>query len=1115
MVLATLVVGGAPSSASAATTSYDDKAQFLAETGATSATGTLPNLGATASPVTLGSVTLDSQANLTCPDCNIYVGPDWVPQIPGNDIAINGDESFDVKTAGPVTAIGFDFVEPSDPAACAAPCVESTFTLTLKSGATTVGSFTFSPKNDALLFVGVSSTTPFDKLEVRETVGGIDDEFFGQVYTAGAPVEAPQADQPEPPQPDQPPVVTSVTPAVQPKMGGVGVLTAAVAGKADRLEWDLRGDSTPEVVSAEGQTSVRFRLLPGANRVTVRAVGPAGAGPAVTTTVAGPAKPGGLLGRMASELLKRPPVDAAGPIDGLVKLPGPISLKRICFSGPTTIRSANLDIVGSCLAPINSLDDIPAAERGVVERLGKALNIPLEPETLDKALGLADAYIGFNHVSVNGVSLYPKDGAAIIIAPKLNAIASSNAMLRVGDLRLANKPDFLINTAARTWGAIPLGSFARLPSSPLKALGKLSFVGDVNVKLLPANGALPGAAQVTAKLRLPEAFKVGAFDAEAGVVLRATAAQGLILDQARIGPIKANVGALNIKDLQLTYTRHPSGSEVWEGYGGACIPIGYCLEMGPRNGGVKFVNGALNFAGANLTFKPPGIPVFPSVALEKINFGLGFDPTRFVGGGRLTVMQLLAVDGNLVMAFPTASQPFTLYRNEVGGGFPPHFYGTQYTRATFGVNAEAFLRVPVLGELKLANAYVLYEFPGYVAFGGGVGLDLGPLWLGGGVDGEFNFTNGLFNLGGRVNICLDVGIDDICGGASAIISSRGIGACIEAGVHIGAGVRYRPYKFFIWPFDGCRWSIFKEPNVRGARVSAATREIRIERGDPSRAIELSGVDGAPRVRVTGPDGQSLDGSAEGGLVERGSLRIIRSEPYKLTVIGLQDPEPGVYRIEPLAGSAAVTSVREASDQPRAKATVRVLGTQTNRILAYDVRRRAAQRVTFTEVMPSGLTRTIGTVTGGGRGRLRFSPAPGPGMRRIEAQFELAGLPAEELTVAHFRPPSPNLARPARLRVRRAGTSLRVTWAPVPGAARYEVVITGSSGLQRIVRTRGQATTVKGVAQSTAGAVSVRAVASLRVGQPVSARFHATAPRKTRFGPLPRCRGKGTLVCSSR
>ena len=46
-----------------------------------------------------------------------------------------------------------------------------------------------------------------------------------------------------------------------------------------------------------------------------------------------------------------------------------------------------------------------------------------------------------------------------------------------------------------------------------------------------------------------------------------------------------------------------------------------------------------------------------------------------------------------------------------------------------------------------------------------------------------------------------------------------------------------------------------------------------------------------------------------------------------------------------------------------------------------------------------------------------------GVHRVEAQFELAGVQAERLTVARFTPPSPRLARPARVTVRRRGALL--------------------------------------------------------------------------------------------
>jgi hypothetical protein len=233
-----------------------------------------------------------------------------------------------------------------------------------------------------------------------------------------------------------------------------------------------------------------------------------------------------------------------------------------------------------------------------------------------------------------------------------------------------------------------------------------------------------------------------------------------------------------------------------------------------------------------------------------------------------------------------------------------------------------------------------------------------------------------------------------------------------------------------------------------------------------------------------------------------SLRIIRSESTKLTVVGLQDPPAGTYRIEPLAGSPAVARIAEAQDAPDARVTARVSGSGSSRVLSYDIVRRPGQKVTFTEIAGNA-RRSIGTVNGGGRGRLRFSPAPGRGVRSIEAQFELNGLPAERKIVARFAPPAARLARPARLRVRRVGTSLRVSWASVVGAATYEVVTTTTGAGQRTRRTRGRSLTLRGLSKSSSGRVTVRAVAPLRQGAPAGARFPGhCAPSDALQSPAP-------------
>jgi hypothetical protein len=298
--------------------------------------------------------------------------------------------------------------------------------------------------------------------------------------------------------------------------------------------------------------------------------------------------------------------------------------------------------------------------------------------------------------------------------------------------------------------------------------------------------------------------------------------------------------------------------------------------------------------------------------------------------------------------------------------------------------------------------------------------------------------------------------------------------------------------------------------VRAAQAGVHTVVIGPDRA--SRAIELEGASEAPRVQVTGPGRQSLDSPGGSGLATSGALRIIRQESTRLTAVGLQDPRPGRYRIEPLAGAAPPVKIGEAEDPRDARVSARVAGRGSRRVLAYDIRRRPGQVITFIEVSGS-TSRAIGTVNGGGRGTLRFSPAPGTGRRRIEVQFELAGLPAERKTVARFAPPGARLARPARLRVRRRGTALRVTWARVPEAGAYRVVATPSGGAQKTIRTRARSVTVRAIAKSSSGRVSVQPVGRLREGPAASARFRATARRRTRFGPLPRCRGTTRFVCA--
>jgi len=168
---------------------FDDKRTFLSSTGATRASGPIPPLGNVGStPTTVRGVTFFSNNGLWFgvvgePEIN------WTRLLPGHEIAINSFENLDVSFAAPVYSYGFDFVEPefSTPN-INAPFVDSTFNLALFSDTTPVGAFMFNAPNDVAAFIGVWSDMAFNNVQIREIVGGGENEFFGRVYTGTNPV---------------------------------------------------------------------------------------------------------------------------------------------------------------------------------------------------------------------------------------------------------------------------------------------------------------------------------------------------------------------------------------------------------------------------------------------------------------------------------------------------------------------------------------------------------------------------------------------------------------------------------------------------------------------------------------------------------------------------------------------------------------------------------------------------------------------------------------------------------------------------------------------------------------------------------------------------------------
>ncbi len=912
---------------------------------------------------------------------------------------------------------------------------------------------------------------------------------------------------PPPPPPPPPPVPNVIVPAA-PIQGGKAIVLTADVADASRVLWQFDGGGPNILGTKIGgvlQNSVRLHWFQRTLTVKATVMSPSG-----THTYSREFKLPSLSADKYSRLVedpvsKSPRVFATGDAATLLG-------NTAC--GPVSLYSGDQQSSG-CMHPVDTVNDIPPSERGVIDSLAASLGLdPSDPQLMNAAVQQLDGYVAIGPDTLNDTwPVTPHGSAKLMSFPGVGALTSSNASLNVGGLNLGGlSGGFSLHIDPGKLD-IPLGS---LPKPSLPDIGGFPLIGDWNVDL----GT--GDATIDTHLQLPSWINIGGIPLQVPISFHATPG-GLVLDKINIGPIDVNIGPLAVKKFKLTYDR---ASDTWTGSGEVCLLTQACLDMSPPDGEIKIVHGSLNYAGATLVFPPDsGIPLFTGVNLYKIGFGLGLDPTRIIGRGAIDVLNLVNLDGQLVTAFPTAGHPFILARDEVGSDFPASMYGPPFTEPTIGASADVQVTLPAIGNVTLGTGYLLYEVPDYIALGGGVNITLAnTIQIYGNVGGEANFSDRTLNLHAEAGACLLV-IHKLCASAAVNVSRApddggGAGGCIDVGgLHIGGGVIWKGLKVVVWPFDGCKWSRFKvdvRPSI--ANAAASSRTITVRRGAPNPALELHGDGAAPLVRVTGPGGQQLD-STDSGFDHSpgGHIRILRYEsPHDdFTVVGLENAQPGRYTVSTLPGSVPFTEIDSATDLPDAHVTASIGGTSVRRTLSYDVRDRPGQSVTFWDLDKGAAATAIGHVDGGGKGEIHFGPAPGNGRRTIVAQFTLDGLPAERITVAHYQPPSPILATPRGLHVTRTKNSVKAGWHAVPGAIRYEVVLTDrTTGYQRLISTRRSSIALKGLSRTVGGTLTVRAVDQLRQSLPARAAFKRLAAPASRFVKLGRCKvAKRKITCT--
>jgi len=174
----------------------DDKAGFMAAGG--TSIGALPPSGRSGTVV--GPITFTNGGG----GASIVFGT-WSNEIAGYDLAISGPENFNLAIAGGTYGIGFDMHEPTTPGVGVAfgcnsqTCVDSPYTIEIFAGSTSLGSFAYNAPDDTstaaggpLGFFGVRSSQLFDRVQVRDLNGNIDNEYFGNFLTNATALPVPE-----------------------------------------------------------------------------------------------------------------------------------------------------------------------------------------------------------------------------------------------------------------------------------------------------------------------------------------------------------------------------------------------------------------------------------------------------------------------------------------------------------------------------------------------------------------------------------------------------------------------------------------------------------------------------------------------------------------------------------------------------------------------------------------------------------------------------------------------------------------------------------------------------------------------------------------------------------
>lgn len=641
-------------------------------------------------------------------------------------------------------------------------------------------------------------------------------------------------------------------------------------------------------------------------------------------------------------------------------------------------------------------------------------------------------------ISLNGIAIAPQAGRWVDVSA--GAIKSRNAIVSMN--------------AGGTFATITSGEFEWKPSGT--KLNGFKVAPDAKVNGLKVTGlsGTPGlsANQFRAKVYVALPAQFGGATSGTPVTLGGVAKAAGAEDAFSFSVPTAALGPIGLDKLIVSY----DGVNLWEIEAGIKLPAPAAVDLTGK-AGIRST-GKFAYGEAEAKF-PGGLPLggpIP-VMLERIKFRIEVDPPESecvpdTGKKPLYWPEFLPKPPNLPTHIDYGYPTFALC-GEVALTAGPSVGGKAAARLTAGLGWATYSDRPWvlrafgkldLVEIPVAEARLAVHGDGYITAMGEFkwGWD-GVATISGGLNLEMLKTK--FNASGSVDACIE--LVDLCAGARAIVSSRGIAACLKIDVWVTdwtPGIGY--YWGEGWPtpyFSGCDIGDYKvkidRPKAAAAQFTGAARTVDFKAGLPGTSLVIKGEGAPPKVTLTGPDGKLLPPPTDGKKSIVGPGYLLLEDPRtNSTQVLIEKPAAGRWTITPQLGSSAITEVLAADGLDKPDVSVKVLRPG---VLTYKAPKVAGQTITLVERGGSA-GGEIGVVKDA-HGVIRWTPAEGAAeKRRIVALVEQDGILREELDVAAYR--APKAARPAavkRLKLTKRGA----TWQRVKGAAAYTVTVELAGG----------------------------------------------------------------------